>query len=223
KGSAQVARKLASRIARAPIPLRVKLEAYAHLAGNTGYPLVIVLAALLPIVTTGGITLSAPWHLAAFLLCTLSVILFYERGQRALGRSRLQRLLDVPAAMALGVGMSLAQTRAVLSGIFCGTGEFVRTPKRGDAPATARYRVLFGHWPWFELAFAVWFAIGIVRAAGEQLWGSLPFLVLFFFGFTWVGFLSLRERLAARERPAPADPVPETDEDTMLVGGRSPG
>jgi len=224
KGSVQVARKLASSIARSPIPLRVKLEAYAHLAGNTGYPLVIVLAALLPALTTSGVSMSGPWHLAAFFLCTLSVIVFYECGQRALGRTRLQRLVDVPAAMALGIGMSVAQTRAVLSGIFCGTGEFVRTPKRGDAPKASRYRVLFGHWPWFELAFAVWFAIGIVRAAGEQLWGSLPFLVLFFAGFAWVGVLSLRERLAGRESPAPAQPLPETDEDTsVLVGGRSPG
>src|SRR5262245_882649 len=104
RGSAQVARKLSGRIARADVPLRIKLEAFAHLFGNTGYPFVVFLAALLPFVTvSGGLDLAPGWHLATFIACTLSVVVFYERGQRALGRSLRQRLLDVPAAIALGI------------------------------------------------------------------------------------------------------------------------
>ncbi len=221
KGSVQVARKLVTRIARADLPLRIRLEAFAHLLGNTGYPFVVVLATLLPLVATDEARMSAWWHLAAFSVCTLSVIAFYERGQRALGRSLRQRLLDVPAAMALGVGMSLAQTRAVLSGLFQQTGEFVRTPKRGDAPAAARYRTLLGSWPWFELLFAAWFGRGLVRAVRAELWGSLPFLALFFTGFAWVGVLALRERAGLRARPLPSR---ERGEDAgVLAGEGSPG
>jgi hypothetical protein len=209
KGSVEVARKLGARIARADLPLRVQTEAFAHLTGNTGYPFVVVLAALLPIVATDDSRMSAWWHLAAFVACTLSVVAFYERGQRAVGRPWRRRLVDLPAAMALGIGMSLSQARAVLSGLFRPTGEFVRTPKRGDAPAAARYRTLLGSWPWLELLFAGWSGLGLVRAARAGLWGSLPFLGLFFAGFAWVGVLSLRER-------AGPSPSREKEGETLL-------
>jgi len=221
KGSVQVARKLGARIARAKLPLAIKLEAFAHLARNTGHPLVVVLALLLPIVPIEGAHASTAWNLAAFVVTTLSVIVFYERGQRAIGRSLRRRLLDVTAAMALGIGMCIAQTRAVLAGLFQGTGEFVRTPKRGDAPASARYRALLASWPGIELLFALWFAWGLVRAARAELWGSLPFLALFFAGFAWVVVLSLRERATLEAEPGS---VPRRAEDqSVLVGDGSPG
>jgi hypothetical protein len=48
---------------------------------------------------------------------------------------------------------------------------------------------------------AAWFAWGIARAVERGMWGSLPFLALFFFGFAWVGTQSVRDaagRVAAR-------------------------
>jgi hypothetical protein len=182
---------------------------------------VVVLAVLLPIVPTDGVHMSSGWNLAAFVVTTLSVIVFYDRGQRALGRSLRQRLVDVPTALALGIGMCIAQTRAVLSGLLRGTGEFVRTPKRGDAPATARYRALVTSWPGLELLFAAWFVLGVVRAVRAGLWGSLPFLLLFLAGFLWVGVLSLRERLRLREKRLPARAHEE--DASVLVGEGSPG
>jgi len=214
KGSVQVARKLVGRIARADLPLRVKLEAFAHLTGNTGYPYVVVLAALLPLVACSDARLDARWHLAAFCLCTLSVVLFYAQSQRPSGRSFARKLLDLPAAMALGVGMSVAQTRAVFEGLLRTTGEFVRTPKRGDARAP-RYRTRLSKLPAGELLFALWFALGLVRAVQQQLWGSLPFLGLFFAGFAWVGTLALREWWLRR----PAPPLPVAAEQTAPTSG----
>jgi hypothetical protein len=129
------------------------------------------------------------------------VILFYDTSQRALGRRRTARLRDVPAAMALGIGMSLAQTRAVLEGLVQRTGEFVRTPKRGEAPAEKRYRSIASGLPGLELLLAAWFAWGIAGAVERGMWGSLPFLALFFVGFAWVGALSVLDaagRVASR-------------------------
>jgi hypothetical protein len=214
KGSVQVARKLAAPIARSSQPLRVKLEAAAHLTGNMGYPFVALLALLLPLVTTSDESAGGWWHVVAFAVCTLSVIVFYARGQGALRRPLRKLFLDVPAAMALGIGMSLAQTRAVLGGFLRRTGEFVRTPKRGDAPAAARYRAFLGGWPGLELLLAGWYAWGLWAAVRAEAWGALPFLLLFFTGFAWVGSLSLREWIARRiERARLA-----SDEMTVLAG-----
>ena len=169
KGSVQVARKLGWRILRAPVSRRVKFEAAAHLTGNTGYPLVLALALLLPLSISEHTHFGGWWHLGMFCLCTLSVILFYDTSQRALGRSGAARLRDIPAAMALGIGMCVSQTRAVVEGLVQRTGEFIRTPKRGDAPTQKRYRASFRGIPGVELALARVVRVG-VEGRGPR-WG----------------------------------------------------
>ena len=197
KGSVQVLRKLGGRIIASKEPLRVKLEALAHLTGNVGYPCVLALAVLLPLAAGVRRDNFHLWHLASFLFCTISVALFYERSQRALNRPLWARLSDTAAAMSLGIGMSVSQTRAVFEGLGRHTGSFVRTPKRGDAPVGQRYRASLRGIPGLELAFALWFGWGLLSATRLGNWGSLPFLGLFFFGFAWVGVLSLRHRYAS--------------------------
>lgn len=198
RGSVQVARKLLPRLWCSRVSGRVKLEAGAHLLGNAGYPLVLALALLLPgVVALQGYT---PWwlQLLIFTVSTVSAIVFYDAGQRALGRPWRARLLDVPAALALGIGLSLAQTRAVLGGLRGGAGEFVRTPKRGAAPPALHYGPALGAWPWGEALLCAWLMVGMARAAEREAWGALPFLGLFALGFGWVAGLALVERRSAR-------------------------
>ena len=196
KGSVQVARKLAPRILRADLPLRVKLEAMAHLLGNTGHPALLLFALLLPLAVEESARLAPVLHVPVFLLCTVSVLCFYERSQRALGRGLLARVADVPAALALGIGMSVSQTRAVLEGAFGGLGEFVRTPKRGNGNERG-YRLALRGLPGVELLLAAWIAWAMVGAVRAGTWSALPFLTLFLWGFAWVGFSSLRLFLRA--------------------------
>ena len=100
--------------------------------------------------------------------------------------------------MSLGIGMCISQTRAVLEGLFQRTGEFLRTPKRVDAPPVKRYRIALRGLPAVERVFATWFAWALVAAVQKEMWGSLPFLLLFFSGFLWVGFLSVRDWARSR-------------------------
>ena len=195
KGSVQVFRKLGWRILTSRQPLSVKLEALAHLTGNVGYPCVLLLATLLPVAL--GLRQQFPqWAVVAlFAVCTLSVLAFYETSQKVLGRGFLRRIGDTFAAIALGIGMCVSQTRAVVEGLLPGTGVFVRTPKKGDAPRGKRYASVMKGLPGIELLFAAWFAWGILEAGRKELWGSLPFLLLFFTSFAWVGWLSLSDRL----------------------------
>ncbi len=192
KGSVQVLRKLARPLLIARLPLHIKLEAFAHLSSNVGYPLVLLLALMLPFSITEQNRFAGWTSFILFCLCTVSVVLFYERGQRAIGRKPLHRIRDVITAMSLGIGLCVSQTRAVLEGMLGPQGSFVRTPKRGDA-LVPRYRAALGGMPGLELLLAAWFAWALIQAIDFGYWGSLPFLLLFFSGFTWVGLLSLRE------------------------------
>ena len=196
KGSVQVFKKLGRPIAASQESWRVKLEAFAHLTGNVGYPAVLALALLLPLAAGTRTEGFHWWHLAAFVVCTLSVALFYERSQRAIGRSLGARLRDSLAAISLGIGMCVSQTRAVIEGLGSRTGSFVRTPKRGDSAPGRRYRASLAGLPGIELLLAAWFVFGLVAATRQGNWGSLPFLLLFFTAFAWVGGLSLRDHLA---------------------------
>jgi hypothetical protein len=199
RGSVQVARKLLGRILRAEVPWRVKLEALAHLTGNGGYPLVVLLALLMPLAVSLPERWAGSFQFVLFLVCTASVWVFYERAERAIGRPLRARMRDVPAAVALGIGISVSQTRAVLSGLRRETGLFARTPKRGDGRA-AGYRALAAGRPGLELVLAAWLSFGAVNAVRGKMWGALPFVLLFLASFAWVGLLGLE----ARRRSMPA-------------------
>lgn len=208
KGSVQVFRKLGWRILASKEPLSVKLEAMAHLSGNVGHPALLLLALLLPLAATFRPVFPIWLNLVIFLTCTLQVLAFYDRSQRAVGRPFAQRFVDTFAALALGIGMCISQTRAVFEGLMPGTGVFVRTPKRGDAKSSRRYAAVARGLPGIELLMAAWFAWGIYAAADRGAWASLPFLILFFVSFTWVGSLSLAG--AVRQLAPESDPVTTT-------------
>jgi hypothetical protein len=148
---------------------------------------------------------SIPWwvHVTTLFACTFPVALFYDSSQRVQGRSGLQRLLDVPSAMALGIGMSVSQTQAVFEGLGRNTGVFVRTPKRGEETESESKGYSLGLPGWSitgatELLLALWSAWALLRAAQLGLWGAMPFLFLFFAGFAWVGTLTVAGSLSRR-------------------------
>ena len=41
-----------------------------------------------------------------------------------------------------------------------------------------------------ELSFAIYFLLAILYAAHMGMWGTVPFLTLFFFGFGYMGVMS---------------------------------
>lgn len=199
-GGVQVLRKLGRRLLGADESLRIRLDACLHLAAHAAHPLVLCLALLLPLMTLVEDRLPHGAQLALFALCASSVLVYYERGQRAVGRSVSERLVDTALAVTLGLGLSLSQTAAVFAGLSPTAKEFVRTPKRVAYPA--RSPAL----PGAELLIATWLLVGVVWAAREGSWGSLPFLLLFFVGFAWVGALSLKPTPKEHARCQPSIP-----------------
>ncbi|HKN48146.1 MAG TPA: glycosyl transferase family 2, partial [Candidatus Polarisedimenticolia bacterium] len=138
---------------------------------------------------------------------------FYLSSQRAVGRNRSSTLPLLPLLMALGIGLSANNARAVLGAILGRESAFVRTPKhhllgtRGDWRGK-RYRgPSAGGWTAIEILFAVYFAAASVVAVQQAQYASLPFLLLFLGGFLTASLLSLARILPGSgpsTRSAPA-------------------
>ncbi len=149
KGSFQTALKLLPRILKSKtLPLTVKSEAFFHLTNVVVYPLVVVMTLLMYpafILSEGPLKYHplASWMfgITLFVLATCSAATFFAFAQSELfGRKTgWKSLLYMPFIMALGIGLSLNNTRAVWEAIWTRrqykkggknvVNEFVRTPK----------------------------------------------------------------------------------------------
>jgi cellulose synthase/poly-beta-1,6-N-acetylglucosamine synthase-like glycosyltransferase len=219
KGVMQVGLKLYPRIWRAPLPFRVKLEMFFRLTGNISYPLMIVASFLqFPLLL---VRYNQPfYHLMIFDLpllffSSISVVLFYGTAVWYLDDRRTPRLLHLPLVMALGIGLAFSNARAVLEALLGVKTDFIRTPKYRVEDTTdatwkrKKYRRKRGLLPLLELSFAIYFLLAILYSVRLHMWGTIPFLTLFFFGFGYMGVMSLLQtasgkRIAAFWKPIKA-------------------
>jgi cellulose synthase/poly-beta-1,6-N-acetylglucosamine synthase-like glycosyltransferase len=200
KGSAQTAKKLLPIVLKAKIPLHVKIEAVFHLTNNFAYLFLIVLALLqLPNMLLRQ-DMDRPelflLDVPLFAATSGSIILFYLATSRALYNDTWGVIHRLPLMMALGIGLSLNNARAVAEGLFGRDSEFVRTPKHGvvqkqESWTKKKYRAGKNFYSLLEIAFGLYFVATVGIALWIGAWVSVPFLCLFMGGFLYVGGLSL--------------------------------
>jgi hypothetical protein len=210
KGSIQTCMKLLPSVWKAELPLLIKLEATAHLTSNYAYLLLFFLCILLH-PSTGG-TSHSLWRtclldIPIFISASLPAAVFYICSQRELHpKTWLREILLLPALIALGVGLAVNNARAVLEAMIGKQSEFTRTPKYGIERKTqswkkSRYAPLKSALPFIEFGFALYFTYFLVYALINQQWLSVPFLVLFQAGFTYVALCSLAQWVPALRFP----------------------
>ena len=191
RGSVETARKIIPELVRGDWSWRVKLEGVLHLTSYLPEALTLVLTLLiLPSIAVRFET-GRPGLLLfdlVFFLAAVGPIGFYcAETMRAGGRRPWPKvLLFVPAILALGVGLSVNNTRAILRGLFSRRrAEFVRTPKRGAA--RSGYRPSFSRLnATLEFALAGYLLAALVYTLANGLYPSVPFLALFLWGFVSV-------------------------------------
>jgi cellulose synthase/poly-beta-1,6-N-acetylglucosamine synthase-like glycosyltransferase len=210
KGLTQVAKKLLPAILKADVSKRVKIEAFLHLTPNISYPLMIVISALmLPVMIVRFymgvwemVFIDLPLIAASF----WSISLFYIIAQRELYPKNWKRsLFLLPMLMAVGVGLTIINTRAVLEALFGVETSFVRTPKfalvdRAVNLENKKYRARSGWLPYAEVAIGLYFLLMIAFAIETYNFFAIPFLGLFVFGYFWAGFGTLYQEHQGRLR-----------------------
>ena len=202
KGSIQTCKKLLPTIWRSKLPLPIKLEATGHLTSNFAYLLLACLCFLLHPSSGGpepGWMRTLLIDVPIFLTASVSVAVFYICAQRELHpRTWMKEMLLLPCLLALGVGLSLNNARAVLEAVFNHKSDFKRTPKYGiernsQSWRSCRYMPLKSLLPIAEMAFAVYFSYFVWFAISHKQYLSVPFLVMFQAGFLYVSICSLAQ------------------------------
>ena len=216
KGLMQTAKKIMPRVLRSDMPGVVKAEAFFHLTANISYPLMVLLSMiLLPAMI---VRFYQGWFqvlvidLPLFIASTCSISSFYLAAERAIFPKTWKRtFLYLPFIMAVGIGLSVRNAVAVLEAIFGVKSEFVRTPKyRVEAGAngsngaggwaTKEYRKKAGWMPWAEVGLGIYFAAAVVYAIEMENYATVPFLVLFVWGYLYTGLMSLGQTYIDRLR-----------------------
>ena len=201
KGLIQTGKKILPRVLKSDVPLHTKIEAWYHLTANLSYPLMIVLSVLL--LPAMIIRFYQGWFqmlyidLPLFMASTFSISSFYLVSQRELfPRSWPRALLYLPFLMALGIGLTITNTKAVLEALIGKQSPFARTPKyrvetRKDKVGAKKYRKRLGWIPWIELIIGTYFAATVYYALDNENYITVPFLVLFVIGYWYTGLMSL--------------------------------
>jgi cellulose synthase/poly-beta-1,6-N-acetylglucosamine synthase-like glycosyltransferase len=211
KGLTQVAKKSLPRILRAPVPLRVKAEAFFHLTANISYPLMMLLSTLL--LPAMIVRFYQGWlqvliiDLPLFIASTCSISSFYLMSQRHLyPKTWTRSILYMPFVMALGIGIGVRNSIAVIEALLGIQSEFVRTPKyrieghRRENWIAKAYRKRSGWMPWLEVALGVYFLLAVAYSLESENYATVPFLLLFVGGYVYTGGMSLGQGYFERMR-----------------------
>ncbi|HEX2341614.1 MAG TPA: cellulose synthase family protein [Vicinamibacterales bacterium] len=205
KGSIQTCRKLLPRVLQSDLPLAVKAEAFFHLSANFNYLLMALLSVLM--FPAMWVRYNMGWYemllidVPLFLAATASIANFYMVSQREIYPDWKTRLKYLPFLMSIGIGLAVNNTRAVIEALMGTETEFARTPKYGieqvsDEWVGKKYRQATVVQPMIELALGLYFTATVFYALANEIYGTLPFLMLFQVGFLYTGLVSLVQQYA---------------------------
>jgi cellulose synthase/poly-beta-1,6-N-acetylglucosamine synthase-like glycosyltransferase len=201
KGLIQTSKKILPRVWRSKAPMRVKIEAVYHLTANLSYPLMVIMSALL--IPAMICRFYQGWFqmllidVPLFTASSFSIAVFYLMSQRELyPRTWKRTFYYLPFLMAVGIGLTVTNTIAVMEAIFGIKSAFVRTPKyrvakKGEKSQAAKYRKRLKLVPWIELLLGCYFLAAILYTFTNRNFFTAPFLILFVFGYWYTGLMSL--------------------------------
>ncbi len=216
KGLIQTSIKVLPMMFQIQRPLRrIKIEAVYHLTANMSYPLMVIMSALL--MPAMIVRFYQGWFqmllidFPLFAASTFSISVFYLVSQRELyPKTWMKTYLYLPFLMALGIGLTVTNTRAVMEALFGIKSAFARTPKyrvakKGEKSQAAKYRKRLVLAPWIELFIGCYFMLAILYTFTNHNYFTAPFLILFVIGYWYTGLMSLLQGRFERWRSGTAN------------------
>ncbi|CUS82773.1 Glycosyltransferase, catalytic subunit of cellulose synthase and poly-beta-1,6-N-acetylglucosamine synthase [Candidatus Kryptonium thompsonii] len=201
KGAIEVGLKYLGEIWRENLPLKVKLEATFHLTNNLVFPFILLTALLNPLVVMIKERGDYDWYyfvMGVFVLPFFGPFLVYTLAQREIYSNWKDKIILFPLFLAGSMGLAVNNTRAVILALLREKTEFVRTPKYGligteEKWETKRYVASRVEWvTYVEILLAIYMLIGMMISVYYLELAALPFQMMFFAGFSFIGVLSVR-------------------------------
>jgi cellulose synthase/poly-beta-1,6-N-acetylglucosamine synthase-like glycosyltransferase len=201
KGLIQTSIKILPKIFKSDVPRSTKIESVYHLTANLSYPLMVIMSALL--IPAMICRFYQGWFqmllidVPLFTASTFSIAVFYLMSERELyPKTWKKTIYYLPFLMALGIGLTITNTKAVMEALLGIKSPFVRTPKfavakKGDKSQAAKYRKRLKLAPWIELLMGCYFAGAIWYTFSNKNYFTAPFLILFVVGYWYTGLMSL--------------------------------
>jgi cellulose synthase/poly-beta-1,6-N-acetylglucosamine synthase-like glycosyltransferase len=205
KGLIQCAIKDLPKVMRSDVSRTEKIESWYHLTANISYPLMIMLSVLL--LPAMIIRFYQGWFqmlyidIPLFLASTVSISAFYLIAQRELFPGKWwYGIFYMPFLMAIGIGLTITNSKGVIEALIGKKSAFARTPKysvksKGESSAAVKaarkYGKRLGFVPWIELAVGAYFALTVWYAMTNENYITVPFLLLFVIGYWYTGLMSL--------------------------------
>ncbi len=222
KGLIQTSIKVLPMVFRSNTSRRNKIESVYHLTANMSYPLMVIMSALL--IPAMICRFYQGWFqmllidVPLFAASTFSIAVFYVMSQREIHPKTWKRTFYyLPFLMAVGIGLTVTNTKAVMEALLGIKSAFVRTPKyrvaqKGQKSQAAKYRKRLKLAPWIELLLGCYFAAAIWYTFSNKNYFTAPFLILFVLGYWYTGLMSLLQGRLDRWRSggvAPEEAAPK--------------
>ncbi len=217
KGSIQTFLKLKGSILRADVSTRIKIEAFFHIGANFMYALMVLLTLLMPLIIVirfeRGYKHLAFLDLPIFICATLSVFMFYfyteyiviKETLSVQNRSASRPLVYLPFVVAIGIGLCINNSKAVIEAVMHKQSPFNRTPKYNvsdgeNVSVAAKMKNIVGNVyrtrkldavTIIELILAFYMTYAVYFTYTNDLYLSLPLILLFQIGFLYTSVLSI--------------------------------
>jgi cellulose synthase/poly-beta-1,6-N-acetylglucosamine synthase-like glycosyltransferase len=223
KGSIQVVKLLSMNIVKSNASIPQKIEGLLHISAYICHPLMLVLLMLAFPMTVWGVDAVSKLPIGWFGIVGLGVPMAYASSQVALyGPGRFYRwIMHMPLLSALGVGIAVNNTRAIIEAIIGKQSEFERTPKTGaihrdkSKKNLVNERFTIDPGTWLEIVFS---GLALVTSFFAMKNGNVPgaiFFAIYACGFIWVAGATIwearpsavrsRSRLASSQDSASLD------------------
>ena len=200
RGSMQVFLKLGAALLTAPMPFKVRFQAFMHLTRHVVHPLLIIQLLLTPILLSFGYDLAPVGALLSVLVFGPAIYLFVLK--RIYGLGWWSKIPDYFYVLLFGTGVSVNNSVAWLKGLSSSIGQFLRTPKFGIVnreeswrnkkyvlPLSEAYTVVG------EISLGIYGSITIFLSVLSANFFLLPGLLVVSAGFFYVGFTNVLHSL----------------------------
>lgn len=208
KGAVETAKKILPLVWKSKIPLRVKLQSTFHLTNNLVFPFILLAAILnvpLIFIKNSGSHEAYFAIMSLFVLASVSSFLFYLYSQKEIRTDWRKKIVLFPLFLAGSMGLAVNNSRAVFEGLMNRKSEFVRTPKfkqESDKDTFIGNKYLskkIGFSVYVEAILAVYCLIGLFSSIYFLELASIPFQILFFLGFAFMAYTSIKHAYATKK------------------------